>query len=120
VVDVRNGSTSVGLAAVVAGRMHDLGFVYGSVSNWETTAQSVVRYGGADREAARAVAAQLGAIPTESTRDVPAGHVVVVIGADFNPAVIPPPPAPTPTATPTPPPPAPNGPITAAGVPCID
>ncbi|MGH8920394.1 MAG: LytR C-terminal domain-containing protein, partial [Actinomycetes bacterium] len=121
VVDVRNGTTSVGLAAAVAARMHALGFVYGSVDNMDMMAESVVRYGGADRAAARAVAAQLGSIPTESARDIPSGHVMVVIGADFDPAVIPPPPAPTTTAAPTPPPePAPDAPITAAGVPCID
>ena len=119
VVDVRNGSSTVGLAATVAARMRHLGFVAGTVDNADATQESVVRYSGADGAAARAVAAQLGNIPTESSSDVPTGHIAVLIGADLDPAVVPT----TPTATPTPTPapsPAPDAPITAAGVPCID
>ncbi|GAA1242256.1 LCP family protein [Pseudonocardia aurantiaca] len=118
VVDVRNGSDLPGLAGKVASRMRELGFAGGTVDNTEPTPTSVVRYTNPDSDAAHAVAEQLGDIDVEHDDTVTRGHLHVVLGADFDAAVLP---AGT-TATPPPPPsePAPTDPITAAGVPCID
>ncbi|GAA5112252.1 LCP family protein [Pseudonocardia adelaidensis] len=119
VVDVRNGSDLGGMAASVADHLRGLGFARGIVTNTHATDTSVVRYAGPDADAARAVAEQLGDISTENDGSVARGHLNVVLGADFDPAVVPAPadgpPAPTPTAEPEP-----TEPITAAGVPCID
>jgi hypothetical protein len=112
VIDVRNASSAPGMAAAVANHLGTLGFGRGAVRNAPATGESVVRYTGSDGAAARAVAAQLGGIATESDGDVLPGYLTVVIGSDFDPSAI----APTPTPPPTPPP----TPITAAGVPCID
>ncbi|MCW2717809.1 MAG: cell envelope-related transcriptional attenuator [Pseudonocardia sp.] len=122
VVDVRNGSSASGMAGTVATHLGKLGFGRGTVDNDIATTQSVVRYTGSDGDAAKAVADQLGGIAVESvgSDEVTPGHLLVVIGADFAPSVV----AATtqaaaPTTTTTPAPPA-GGPITAAGVPCID
>lgn len=123
VVDVRNGSSKVGLAGAVADHVTTLGFGNGTVANGAATDGSVVRYTGADSAAARALADQLGGIATDSVDDVTPGHLQVVIGADFDPSVVPVPPkagASTTTQAPTSAPARPTGPITAAGVPCID
>jgi LCP family protein required for cell wall assembly len=111
VVDVRNGSATAGLAGTVATALGRLGFGRGTVDNEDATSESVVRYTGSDGEAARAVAAQLG-----GTDEVTPGHLLVVIGSDFDTSVIPAStkPGPAPTT------PAPGAAITAAGVPCID
>jgi hypothetical protein len=119
VVDVQNGSALGGMAASVADHLRGLGFARGIVDNTEATDTSVVRYTGPDAEAARAVADQLGDISTEHDGSVARGHLNVVLGADFDPAVVPAqasePPAPTTNAEPEP-----TEPITASGVPCID
>lgn len=120
VIDVRNASSASGLAGAVAKHLSTLGFGSGTVDNEPATDQSVVRYTGSDGAAAQAVAAQLGGIATESDSAVVPGHLTVVIGSDFDASVIPPtatPGAPTTAAAPAPPA---GGPITAAGVPCID
>jgi LCP family protein required for cell wall assembly len=119
VVDVRNGSSTAGLAGTVAVHLGRLGFGRGIVDNADDTAESVVRYTGSDGAAARAVAAQLGGIAVDSTDEVTPGHLLVVIGADFDPSVVPAPakPGPAPTTTLSP---APGAAITATGVPCID
>ena len=117
-VDVRNGSELGGVAASVADHLRDLGFARGIVANTEATDTSVVRYTGPDGDAARAVAEQLGDIGTEHDASVTRGHLKVVLGADFDPAVVPAAkasPAPTAEAEPEP-----TEPITASGVPCID
>ena len=115
VVDVRNGSNRSGLAAAVARHMRALGFAAGTVDNTGATETSVVRYTDPDSEAAEAVAEQLGGIDTEHDDTVTRGHLRVVLGADFDPAIVPTP-APTSTAAPAPD----DDEITAAGVPCID
>jgi pyruvate/2-oxoglutarate dehydrogenase complex dihydrolipoamide acyltransferase (E2) component len=80
-----------------------------------------VRYTGPDREAARDVAEQLGGIAVESDTSVPQGHLLVVLGADFDPAAVPDPvPAPAPAPGPGAAAPPVDAPITAAGVPCVD
>jgi LCP family protein required for cell wall assembly len=119
VVDVRNGSNLSGMAATVADRMRDLDFVPGTVDNTDPTPASTVHYTGSDGDAARAVAAQLGNIPVESDDQVTPGHLLVVLGADFNPATVPTPVDDAP-ASPSPAAPPPSAPITAAGVPCVD
>jgi LCP family protein required for cell wall assembly len=118
VVDVRNGSEQGGIAASVADHLRNLGFARGTVANTAATDTSVVRYTGPDGDAAHAVAEQLGDIGTEQDSSVTRGHLKVVLGADFDPAVVPAdkaPPAPTTKAEPKP-----TEPITASGVPCID
>ena len=122
VVDVHNGSQLSGMAATVAEHMDELGFTGGTVDNADATETSAVRYTGPDGAAAEAVAEQLGGIPVESDDSVTRGHLLVVLGADFNPATIPATAEPAPP-TPTPTPDAdhsPTDPITAAGVPCVD
>jgi len=114
-VDVRNGSPVRGLAVTVVDRMRDLGFLRGSTDNAEPTKESVVRYTGADRSAALQVAEQLGGLAVEASDQTVAGHLMVVLGTDFDRSVLPTPGPATPAA-----PPAPTGPITADGVPCID
>lgn len=106
VLDVRNGSTTPRIAATVAEHLSGVGFVRGTVDNTGATPRSVVRYTDPDSDAAGEVADQLGDLATERSDDVPRGHLLVVIGDDFDPAVVP---------EPADPPPA-----DAAPVPCID
>jgi LCP family protein required for cell wall assembly len=126
VVDVGNGSDLGGMAGDVSEHLDGLGFVPGIVDNSAPTATSVVRYTDPDAEAARSVAEQLGGIEVERDDAVARGHLQVVLGADFDPAVVPEPPtaastpAPTTSATTSAPAPPPDAPITAAGVPCVD
>ncbi len=120
VVDVRNGAATAGLAGQVGDYVHDLGFPRGTVDNTDPAPHSAVRYTGSDGEAAAELAAHLGGIDTEavdagSASGVTPGHLFVVLGADFDPTVLPPPPAPA-----SPAPAAPDTPITADGVPCVD
>jgi LCP family protein required for cell wall assembly len=119
VVDVQNGSNLTGMAAAVARRMRELGFVSGTVDNTGPTPTSVVHYTGSDREAAQAVADQLGGIQVQSEGDVTPGHLVVSLGADFNPATLPAP-ADDARGHPSAAPSGAAAPITAAGVPCVD
>ncbi|MBW0127802.1 LCP family protein [Pseudonocardia oceani] len=117
IVNVRNGSEAGGLAGDVRGYLTGLGFTGGTVDNTDPAATSVVRYSGADGEAARSVADQLGGIDLETDGTVPQGHLLVVLGGDFDPSVLP---APAPVVDASAPPPPVQAPITAAGVPCID
>ena len=117
VVDVRNGSDTAGLASDVATHLRGLGFLRGTVDNADDTATSVVRYTDPDADAAQAVAEQLGGIDVERSDTVPRGHLLVITGADFDPATV--------ATTEAAPPPTPAGPsgaplITAGGVPCVD
>ncbi|GAA2560456.1 LCP family protein [Pseudonocardia hydrocarbonoxydans] len=118
IVHVLNGSEAGGLAGDVRGHLTGLGFSGGTVDNTEPAETSVVRHSGADGEAARSVADQLGGIDVERDESVPRGHLTVVLGGDFDPSVLPaPPPA---VADDAAPPPPVDAAITAAGVPCID
>ncbi|MCX6464281.1 MAG: LCP family protein [Pseudonocardiales bacterium] len=117
VVDVRNGSDVSGLAADVSRHLTGLGFTGGTVDNAEPAERSVVRYTGPDGDAAEDAAAQLGGIAVESDPTVPQGHLLVVLGSDFDAGVLP---APAPEPGPGAGPPPVDAPITAAGVPCID
>ena len=119
IVDVRNGSEAAGLAGDVSNHLASLGFTDGAVANAEPTETSVVRYTDPDSDAAQSVADQLGGIDIEGDASVPRGHLLVVLGSDFDPSVVPaPPPEIEPVAVSAPPPV--EQPITAAGVPCVD
>ncbi|HYH32899.1 MAG TPA: LCP family protein, partial [Pseudonocardia sp.] len=119
VVDVSNGSDLGGMAGDISDHLAGLGFTPGIVGNAEATETSVVRYAEPDAEAAQAVAEQLGDIDVDSDSSVTRGHLQVVVGADFNPSVVPRPAQET-TSPPTPEPaPGTPEPITAAGVPCV-
>jgi LCP family protein required for cell wall assembly len=127
VVDVRNGSSTAGLAGAVSTLTQGLGFLRGTVDNTAAAPESVVRWTGSDAGAAQELADRLGGIGTEqvdagSASGVTPGHLLVVVGADFDPAVapLPPKPAATPSATTTTAPAAPPPEITADGVPCVD
>ncbi|WP_300011433.1 LCP family protein [Pseudonocardia sp.] len=119
IVDVRNGSEAGGLAGDVATHLASLGFDRGTVDNTDPAQESVVRYTGPDGDAARSVAEQLGGLPVRGDDTVTRGHLLVVLGADFDPSVLPAPAPETPSPTAAPPPPV-AAPITAGGVPCID
>lgn len=120
IVDVRNGSQIGGLAGGARDHLTALGFTGGTVDNTEPADTTVVRYSGPDGDAARSVADQLGGVDVESDDSVPRGHLLVVLGADFDTSVIP---APAPVADVaaggTAPPPV-DAAITSASVPCID
>lgn len=119
IVDVRNGSEAGGLAGDVSAHLTALGFDGGTVANAAPVESSAVRFSGPDSQAARSVADQLGGIDVTRDDTVVRGHLFVVLGADFDPSVVPaPPPGPEPVAGSAPPPVA--EPITAAGVPCVD
>ncbi|MDN5749314.1 MAG: LytR C-terminal domain-containing protein, partial [Pseudonocardia sp.] len=78
-----------------------------------------VRYTDPDSDAAQSVAEQLGDIDVESDGSVTRGHLLVVLGSDFDPSILP---TPAPEIAPGSVSAAPpvEQPITAAGVPCID
>jgi LCP family protein required for cell wall assembly len=115
VVDVRNASDAVGMAGKVADHVRDLGFVRGTVDNTSAVGESTVRYTGADEEAAEKLAEQLGGIAVESDESITPGHLLVLLGADFDPTVVPQLARAMGRAAPVDP-----TNITAAGVPCVD
>ncbi len=118
VVDLRNGSGVGGLAAGVMTQLRGQGFLRGTVDNTDPTAESVIRYTGSDGTAAEELAAHLGGIATASVDEgVSPGHLLVVVGQDFDRSLVPAsdPPTTTPPRTPRL-----DAPITAAGVPCVD
>jgi LCP family protein required for cell wall assembly len=114
VVDVRNASDAVGLAGSVADHARDLGFVRGTVDNSAPVEESVVRYTGSDGDAAEALAVQLGDIGVQDDDEITPGHLMVMLGSDFDPGPVPGLSEPAPAVAPDP------GNITAAGVPCVD
>lgn len=124
VVDVRNGSGTPGAAAEESQALAALGYTAGDVSNaLYPAATTIVVYGPGAEPAGAQIAARLGASPPRRGRTVPAGHVLVVIGAGFTrpygtggPAV------PTVGATPGPVPSDAfaGASVTMGGVPCVD
>jgi LCP family protein required for cell wall assembly len=84
VVDVRNGSGVAGAAAAESRALTALGYLAGAVSNAPARATTTVVYGAGAQEAARQIAAEVAAAPLSSSA-VPAGHVVVTLGAGFTP-----------------------------------
>ncbi|MGW7003517.1 LCP family protein [Streptomyces sp. NPDC054933] len=85
VVDVRNGSGMSGAAATESRALTALGYIAGDVTNAPARATTTVVYGAGVQEAARQIAAGVGAAAPLASAAVPAGHVVVTLGAGFNP-----------------------------------
>ncbi|MEU1627652.1 LCP family protein [Streptomyces sp. NPDC020096] len=85
VVDVRNGSGMAGAAATESRALTALGYIAGDVTNAPARATTTVVYGAGVQEAARQIAAGVGAAAPLASAAVPAGHVVVTLGAGFNP-----------------------------------
>ncbi|MEV5507740.1 LCP family protein [Streptomyces orinoci] len=84
-VDVRNGTgrtepvASEELKALTA-----LGYSAGSTANAEPQSQTTVVYGKGAQEAAKQIAARLGAtVAPAPNADIPAGHVQVTLGANY-------------------------------------
>jgi LCP family protein required for cell wall assembly len=117
VVDVRNASEAVGMAAAVATHVRNLGFERGTVDNAGPVPESAVRYTGADEGAADKLAEQLGGLAVETDDQVTPGHLLVTLGADFDPDRVPV--LARALGRQAAPPTDPRN-ITAAGVPCID
>ncbi|HVH20934.1 MAG TPA: LCP family protein, partial [Pseudonocardia sp.] len=115
VVDVRNASDAVGMAGKVADHVRNLGFERGTVDNTTAVEESTVRYTGADEEAAEKLAEQLGGIAVESDESVTPGHLLVMLGEDFDPTGVPQLARAMGRLAPVDP-----RNITAAGVPCVD
>ncbi|MDF3291744.1 LCP family protein [Streptomyces silvisoli] len=85
VVDVRNGSGVGGAAAAESKALTALGYVAGVVSNAPAHATTTVVYGAGVQEAARQIAAEVGAAAPLASTAVPAGRVVVTLGTGFTP-----------------------------------
>jgi len=117
VVDVRNASEAVGMAAAVAGYLRNLGFENGTVDNSAPVEDSVVRYTGADGDAADKLAEQLGGIDVVSDDEITPGHLMVTLGSGFDPNRVPQLARALGRKAPVPADPT-N--ITAAAVPCVD
>ncbi|WP_103353157.1 LCP family protein [Amycolatopsis sp. CA-128772] len=122
-------------APAVAGQTHAMlqgkGFTLAADQRLSTRTTTVVRYNPADETALGLVKQALGAgVQAEPDRDVPAGHVRVLLGKDFRNSAAGPGGAPTstaakpPVATAAKPPVAPTTPaappITAGDVPCVN
>lgn len=123
-VEVVNGTMRSGLAARVEAMAVADGASPGTTSTIRTTTRSSIRAHTSQDPAAKALAGLLGGIPVAVDPAVPAGRVVVRLGADYagptgptGPTGSSGPAAPTATAPPTP---EPAPPLTAAGVPCVD
>ncbi len=85
VVDVRNGSGVDGAATAESKALTALGYVAGVVSNAPAHTRTTVVYGSGVQEAARQIAAEVGAAAPVAGVTVPAGRVVVTLGAGFTP-----------------------------------
>jgi LCP family protein required for cell wall assembly len=122
VVDVRNASERVGLASAVGTHVRDLGFIRGTVDNTDPAVESTVRYNGPDGDAAEALAEQLGGIAVASDSEITQGHLLVMLGSDFDPAKVPALAAASPGTPSTPG--SPGAPaakdLSTPGVPCVD
>ncbi|MDF2256142.1 LCP family protein [Streptantibioticus ferralitis] len=106
VVDVRNGSGVSGAAATESKALTALGYTAGEVTNAPEHATTTVVYGAGAQDAARQIAPAVGVAAPLASAAVPAGHVVVTLGAGFNPQDadesesddVPPPPAASPAS----------------------
>ncbi|MFD8596677.1 LCP family protein [Kitasatospora sp. NPDC059646] len=117
-VDVQNGSPVSGAAGEESKALAALGYRAGKATTADTRPKSTtVKYGAGAKEAAQQIAARYGATATASTA-VAAGHVQIVLGADYTaPAASGAPAAdPSPTATLQ----MQGPPVKAGGVPCVD
>ena len=117
VVDIRNGSGTDGLAGQVMAVLRGQGFLRGTVDNADTTAESVVRYTGSRREGRRRAGRSTSAgSPRRRSTTASRQGTCRCCSARTS----------TAAWRPRPPPRrrrprrASTGPITAAGVPCVD
>ncbi|WP_175482905.1 LCP family protein [Actinokineospora iranica] len=86
-VEVRNGSTTRGLATTVLDALAGDGFLRGEVGDAAVQAGSIIRYAKGERTKAEAVAGSLsGAFAFEEDRTLPRGHVRVVLGTTYQPS----------------------------------
>jgi len=87
-VDVRNASGRSGLANQVSQSLATQGFQAGETGNASTRTKSVVRYPSGEQQNGDRVAEALGGIPAEVDKNVPKGHVTVLLGKDFDPSAV--------------------------------
>ena len=83
-VDVRNGSAVAGLASTVLDKAVAKGFSRGTTGNATSRKASTVNYPPGAKDAAQTVATALGGLPLFSDDTIPAGHVWVMLGSDYN------------------------------------
>jgi LCP family protein required for cell wall assembly len=83
-VDVRNASGRTGLANQVSQTLTSRGFKAGDTGNATTRPKSVVRYASGEQQSAQQVAAALGGMAAEADKNVPKGHVTVLLGKDYQ------------------------------------
>ncbi|MGW3966076.1 LCP family protein [Amycolatopsis sp. NPDC005003] len=125
-VELFDGSGSPSVAGQTHATLQGKGFTLAADQRLSARSTTVVRYNPADDTAVGLVKQALGSgLPSEPDRDVPAGHVRVLLGKDFRNSAAGPGGAPTSTAAKPPAatsavsaPAAP--PITAGDVPCIN
>jgi LCP family protein required for cell wall assembly len=125
-VDVRNASGRTGLAANVAKVLEGKGFTPGDTANATARKTTVIWVPRGGDASGRTVADALGGKATvQEDKSVAAGHVMVFLGADYQPpssgsgagsAAE----AAAPTSAAAPPPADQDKPITAEGVPCVN
>jgi LCP family protein required for cell wall assembly len=83
-VDVRNATATPGLATTVQDRLVQQGFLRGETGDAPVEEVSVVRYASGEQYSAQLVAGALGRpLPLEPDLSLPAGHVRVILGADY-------------------------------------
>ena len=83
-VDVRNGSGRTGLANQVSQTLTARGFKAGETGNAATRTKSVVRFANGEQQNGEQVAAALGGVTAEQDKNLPKGHVTVLLGKDFK------------------------------------
>jgi LCP family protein required for cell wall assembly len=83
-VDVRNGSGRTGLANQVSQTLTARGFKAGDTGNAATRAKSVIRFASGEQQNGEMVASALGDLAAEPDKNLPKGHVTVLLGKDFK------------------------------------
>ena len=83
-VDVRNGSGRTGLANQVSQTLASRGFKAGETGNAAARTKSVIRFASSEQQSGEQVAAALGGMPSELDKNLPKGHVTVLLGKDFK------------------------------------
>ncbi|MET8853953.1 LCP family protein [Amycolatopsis sp. NPDC004625] len=125
-IELFDGSGSPALAGQTHTMLQGKGFTLGADQRLSTRTTTVVRYNPADDTALGLVKQALGTtVQAEPDRDVPAGHVRVLLGKDFRTSAAGPGGAPTSSAAKPPAVPAASStpaapPITAGDVPCVN
>lgn len=84
-VDVRNASGRTGLANQVSQTLTSRGFKAGETGNATTRTKSVVRFAAGEQQNGEKVSAALGGgVTAEPDKNLPKGHVTVLLGKDFK------------------------------------